>query len=411
MSVVYLFKNDNEGEGSISRFQAVASVLAANFGTGNISGIAIALTTGGPGSLIWMWVMTFFGSIIQYASCLLGVKYRRKIKGEYVGGPMYYLMDGLGLKSVALLFSICVILAAFTVGSFVQVNSMTLPLKQIGISPWLTGIVMALCVGIVVLGRMLHVAKVSGVIVPIMAFFYLIAAFVALALNFEAILPAFKLMLRSAFNGLSIGGGVLGFTVMRALTTGFDRAIFATDAGTGTVPLLQSGAKSEHPVIDGVVSLFSPLLVMVVCTTTGLVLIVTGVFAGEGGFRSTDMVVYAFRKGINPSVGSFVVITALVLFGYTTIIAWASCLQRSVRFLFGNRLVHPFLYLYVFLVPMGALLEVGFVWVLADIALTSMMVLNLIGVTGLSKEVIEESRAYFAKCSTEDGLLLQKKSR
>ncbi|MFZ0564960.1 MAG: amino acid carrier protein [Chlamydiales bacterium] len=408
MSIVHLFKKDEKDEGTLTHFQAVASVLAANFGTGNISGMAIALATGGPGSLVWMWVMAFFGSAIQFASCLLGVKYRQKIQGEYMGGPMYYLREGLGLKKIAVLFSICVILVSFTLGSFVQVNSMTLPLKQIGISPWLVGVTIALLSALVILGGVQRIAKASSAIVPIMAFFYLLAAFVVLALHGEHLFAAFKLMFQSAFSGMSLGGGVLGFTIMKALTTGFDRGILATDAGTGAVPILQSGAKTKHPVIDGVVSIFSPFLVMIVCTTTALVLIVTGAFVSD--FRSTDMVVYAFQKGLGDMIGLFVVITALFLFGYTTLLAWASCLQQSVSFVFGSRFVRPSLLLYVLFVPVGALLDAGIVWVLADIFLTAMMFFNLIGVTALSKEVIEESRIYFAKQRSQHLLINDKKT-
>lgn len=382
-------------EGDISHYQAIASVLAGNFGTGNISGMAVALSTGGPGALVWMWVMTFFGSVIQYANCLLGVKYRSKnAEGEFVGGPMYYLTEGLGLKSVAVIFSIFVILGAFTVGNFAQVNSMALPLKAVGIAPWIVGLVMAFFIGLVIVGGVKNVAKVSSAVVPMMALIYLGAALFILGTHAEGIVPAFGTMFKAALGGSSIVGGTLGFTVMKSLTTGFHRAIFATDAGTGTVPILQANAKTKHPVVDGVVALTAPFMVMIVCTTTALVLIITGAFETPG-LQSTNMVASAFQKGIGFSAGSFIVISSLVLFGYTTALAWASCMERAVEFLFGRNLVRPFQLLYIILVPIGALLHVDFVWTLADIALSSMLVLNLIGVAGLSKEVVGDSRAFF----------------
>lgn len=396
MSFTHLFKSEAQQEGNVSRYQAVTSVLAGNFGTGNISGMAIALAAGGPGALVWMWIMTFLGSVIQYSSCLLGVKYRQKTAdGDYAGGPMYYLTRGLGLKQVGVAFSFCTILAAFAVGNFAQVNSMALPLKTMGFSPWLFGGIMAFFIGIVVLGGVNRVAKVCSAVVPLMGLLYLGAALTILGMHSQQLLPAFQVMFKAAFAEMPIVGGVLGYTVMKALTSGFDRAIFATDAGTGIVPILQSGARSKHPVVDGVVALVAPLLVMIVCTTTALVLIVTGAFREEG-LQSTNMVAFAFEKVVGKPFGTIIVIIALILFGYTTCLAWASCLVRAVGFIFGRRLVRPFLYLYILLVPVGGVLHVDFVWVLADIALTFMMILNLIGVAGLSKEVVQDTQDYFA---------------
>lgn len=396
MSFLAIFSSDEKGEGNISHYQAVASVLASNFGTGNISGMAVALTTGGPGALVWMWVMTFFGTAIQFANCVLGVKYRKKNqKGEFVGGPMHYLADGLGLKKIAILFSLCVIFAAFSVGDFVQVNSVALPLKSMGISPLVSGLVMAFFVAIVVLGGAQRVSNVSSAVVPVMAALYLGASLYVIGMHSEKVGDALILMFRSAFNLQPLVGGALGFTVLKALTTGFDRAIFATDAGTGTVPLLQSGAKTKHPVIDGIVSLLPPFLVMVVCTATGLVLIVTESFQ-NADLLSTNMVIHAFKSTIPGNLGVIIVLISLALFGYTTTIAWASCLERAIDFLFGGRYIKMFLILYILFVPVGALLHVDIVWVIADIALTSMLVLNLIGVAGLSREVIKDSQQFFA---------------
>lgn len=396
MGFSHLFKKEEKGEeGDISHYQAVASVLAGSFGTGNISGMAVALSTGGPGALVWMWVMTFLGSVIQYANCLLGVKYRHQNnKGEFVGGPMYYLAEGLKLKTLSIAFSLFVILAAFTVGNFAQINSMALPLESMGIAPWMVGLVMAFCIGLVILGGVKNVARVSSAVVPLMALLYLGAALVILSLHLDHILPALGVMLRAAFSSSSLLGGTVGFTVMKALTAGFDRAIFATDAGTGTVPILQANAKTKHPVVDGVVALTAPFMVMIVCTATALVLIITGAF-DRPDLQSTNMVAYAFQQGIGVSAGTFIVISSLVLFGYTTALAWATCLERAVGFLFGHRFVRPFQLLYILLVPVGALLHVDFVWTLADMALSSMLVLNLIGVAGLSKEVIGDSREFF----------------
>ena len=357
--------------------------------------MAIALTTGGPGALVWMWVMAFLGAAIQYASCLLGVKYRMRNKdNELVGGPMYYLTHGLGLKSLGILFSLILILAAFAVGNFAQVNSIVLPLQSLGIPKLVSGFVMAFFVALVILGGLKRMAKVSSAVVPVMALFYIGTAWIIIGLYAKEVIPAFSLMFKYAFSTSAVGGGILGYTVLKALTTGFDRAIFATDAGTGTVPILQSSARTHHAAASGVVTLIAPFLVMIVCTTTALVLIVTGAF-GVSELQSTNLVAYAFEKGVGNFWGSLVITISLTLFGYTTTLAWASCMDRGVEFLFGKSYIRIFQFLYVLAVPLGSILYIDFVWVLADICLTFLLILNLIGVVGLSKEVIGESSAYF----------------
>lgn len=394
MGLRQLFKREENAVGNLSHYQAVASVLAGNFGTGNISGMAVALTTGGPGALVWMWIMAFLGSIIQYASCLLAVKYRQKnVNGEYVGGPMYYL-ERLGFKKLAVLFAVLVLFGALGVGIFAQINSMTLSLGNVGIAPWLASTVIALFVGVVVLGGVGRVAKVSSTVIPIMALLYLGSALVILVMHLNQLPMAFGLMLKAAFNPHAVVGGTLGYTMMKMISTGLGRALFATDVGTGYVPILQAGAKTRDPVIDGVVALVAPFLVMIVCTTTALVLIVTGAYSIEG-LQSTNMIVQAFQAGVGQTFGLIIVNIALLLFGYTTILAWGCCFERATGYLFGNRYRLPFRLLFIALVPVGSLLRVDFVWVFADVTLSMMAFCNLVGVFCLSKEVIEDSREFF----------------
>lgn len=395
MSFSCLLKNNPESQGNISHYQAIASVLAGNFGTGNISGMAVAISTGGPGALVWMWIMAFLGSAIQYTSCVLGVKYRKQnADGEYVGGPMYYLRDGLGLKKLGLLFSFFTIMGAFTVGNFAQVNSVVLPLQKMGLNPFSCGVIIAFFVGIVLLGGIQRVAKLASFVVPIKAILYLGTAFIILGLHFDQILPAFKLMFHSAFNPNSALGGVFGFSLMKAITAGFDRGLFATDAGTGIVPILQASARSSNPIIDGVVTLVAPFLVMIVCTTTGLVLLVTGIWQ-DLDLKSTNMVTQAFQQGLGYSFGGYIVIFALILFAYTTILAWAYCAEKAIGYLFGTKYTPYFKYIYVAIIPIGALLHVDLIWKLADISISLMLITNLVAIARLSKEVVGESHQYF----------------
>jgi AGCS family alanine or glycine:cation symporter len=393
-SFACLNKKNTQEEGNISRFEALSAVLAGNFGTGNISGMAIAIATGGPGSLVWMWIMVFFGAIIQYASCLLGVCYRNKTKNnEYVGGPMYYLRDGLGKKGLGILFSIFTLFGAVTVGNFAQINSVVLPLEKMGFDPFMCGLVIAVFVGIVILGGIQRIAHCASYIVPFKALVYLGTAFYILAHYYDQILPAFHLLFHEAFDFSSFAGGVVGAGVLKAITTGFDRGLFATDAGTGIVPILQASARSEHPVVDGIATLVAPVMVMIVCTMTGLVLIVTGAWQ-ESGLQSTNMVTFAFSKGLNSPIGGYIVIGALILFAYTTILAWSYCGEKALEFLIGENKGLWFRILYILLIPVGTFVHVDMIWVLADIAITLMVVTNLIGIAGLSKIVIESSRSY-----------------
>lgn len=393
-SFLCLTQQNQQSEGNISRFQAIATILAGNFGTGNISGMAVAIATGGPGALIWMWVMAFFGAAIQYTSCILGISHRTKTKtGEYTGGPMYYLRDGLGYNMLAILFALFTIFGAITVGNFAQTNSLLLPLEQLGFNPFLASLVVAAFVGVVILGGITRLAHFASLIVPIKALLYMLTALTIVVLNFDKVPAAFQLMFSHAFGYTQVAAGVAGYSVLKALTTGFDRGLFATDAGTGIVPILQASAHSDHPVMDGIASLVAPFLVMIVCTTTGLVLILTGAWM-DPTLQSTNMVTHAFSQGLGHPIGGYIVIVALVLFAYTTILAWSYCGEKSLEFLIGPEKAHYFKYFYILLVPVGSILQVNLIWTLADISITLMLFCNLIGVASLSGYVIQTSRDY-----------------
>lgn len=406
LSFINLLKQQKNSEGNISHFEAISTVLAGNFGTGNISGMAVALSTGGPGALVWMWIITFFGTAIQYASCVLSVKYRYQSEsGEYMGGPMYYLKNGLGYNKLAKLFCYLTLFAAITAGNFAQINSMTLPMQKMGINPVACGVVLAVIIGLVLIGGIQRIAGFAAIIVPLKAFLYLAFAAVILYLNKSELIPALKLMFSSALQWDATTGGFLGAATLKALTSGFNRGIFATDTGTGIVPILQASARTEHPVVDGLVSLVAPFMVMVVCTMTGLVLLTTG--AWQTGLQSTNMVTYAFSKGIGHEAGEYMVIISLVMFGLTTILAWAYCAEKALCFLWDGKVARRFNILYILLIPVGTLIHVDLIWTMADICIAGMLIINLIGIAGLSKEVIQDSRKYFSetKLSTKTDVL------
>jgi len=396
LSCNLLTKNNTANEGSISRFEAISAVLAGNFGTGNISGMAVALAVGGPGALVWMWIMAFFGAAIQYASCLLSVAYRKKsADNEYSGGPMYYLKNGLGFQGLAILFSIFTILGAITVGNFAQINSVVLPLDKMGLNPLYCSLIIAAFTAVVILGGIKRIAGFASYIVPFKALLYLSTAMVVLFFNYEKLIPAFSLMFHSAFDFSSLLGGVAGAGMLKAISTGFDRGLFATDAGTGMVPILQASARSDNPVMDGVTTLIAPLMVMIVCTMTGLVLIVTGAWEMPG-LQSTNMVMHAFSHGLGTPIGGYIVVAALIMFAYTTILAWAYCGEKALEFLVGAKKARLFRYVYIGLIPLGSVADVGMIWTLADISITLMLVTNLVGVIGLANHVIDSSHEFKA---------------
>ncbi len=393
-SFLSLIQKTEGGEGNISRFGAIASVLAGNLGTGNISGMAIAVATGGPGALVWMWIMAFFGAVIQYTSCVLGAVFRKKNEnGEYVGGPMYYLRDGLRYKKLATLFAFCTLFGAVTVGNFAQINSIVLPLEKMGWNPLYCALGMAFFVGIIVLGGIKRLAGFATYVVPFKAVIYMGTALSIIFMNYDMIIPAFVLMFKSAFNFSALAGGTMGFAMLKAMTTGFDRGLFATDAGTGIVPILQASSRVNNPKMAGISTLVAPLMVMIVCTTTGLVLLLTGVWQ-DPNLQSTNMVTAAFSKGLHSPIGGYIVIATLVLFAYTTILAWCYCGEKAAEFLGGSKLASAFRLGFILLVPVGTMIHVHTIWTLADIAITLMLCINLIAITKLRHHVLDPSPGY-----------------
>ncbi len=393
-SIQCLTQKNTGALGSISRFGALSAVLAGNFGTGNISGMAIAVATGGPGALVWMWLMAFFGAVVQYASCVLGVSFRRQSKnGDYSGGPMYYLRDGLGYKKLAAFFALFTIFGAITVGNFAQINSIILPLQKMGLNSFYCTLFIGCMVALVTLGGIQRLAKFASLIVPLKAVIYLGTASFIIFTHYEQAFAALKLMFACALNPASALGGAMGFGTLKAITTGFDRGLFATDAGTGIVPILQANARSEHPAMDGIATLVAPFMVMIVCTATGLVLILTGAWL-QPELQSTNMVTYAFSAGLGTPAGGHIVIATLTLFAYTTILAWSYCGEKALEFLIGPGKALWFRLGFVALVPIGGFIQVGMIWTLSDIAITLMLFINLIGIVKLSHRVFDANRSF-----------------
>ncbi|MCS5711860.1 amino acid carrier protein [Candidatus Berkiella aquae] len=388
----FFLKDRDTSDNRSSSFSAVAAVLGGNLGTGNISGIAVALTMGGPGSIFWMWVMATFGSILKFVGCALGVLYRKKSdNGQYVGGPMYYLAKGLGMKRAGKFYCILAILGALTVGNMVQMNSLALPFTQAGIPPLLTGFGVAILVAAVILGGFQRFSTVSSLLVPFMAVGYVLACAFILVLNFDKIIPAFELIMHAAFAPTAVAGGIAGYTVLEGLRTGFDRGLFATDTGVGIDAIIHASVDNKAPLtqtalMQGLISTVSPLVVMLVCTLTGLVLIITDSWLVHG-LESTNLCIEAFKRGFSFDYAGQIITITLFFFAFTTILTWSYCADRAVEYLFSSKMIRPFQYLFVACIPIGALVHVKFVWTLADVFMNLMLVLNVIALIGLYKEV------------------------
>ncbi len=387
--------------GGISSFNAVTAVLGGNLGTGNISGIAVALATGGPGSLFWMWIMALLASTLKFMGAFLGVDYREKDSaGEWVGGPMYYLKKGLNLSFLSKVFCIFTILSALTVGNLIQVHSLSLPVESLGFPPLLFGAGLAILVAGVIFGGLQRFARVISAVVPLMALLYIGTCLLILLFFYDKIGEALSLIMESAFGIPSVAGGVAGFTIFQAMRSGFDRGLFATDSGLGLESIIHAAVTDHHEkldnkVVQGIISILSPILVMVVCTMTGLVLLVTGAWQ-KFSCESTLLCMEAFRAGIGFSFAGHIVTLTLFFFAFTTILTWSFCADKSVEFLFGRRFIKPFQIFFVCFIPLGVLPYGLGLWTVADICINLMFVINMIGIIGLSQKVIHFTRLQIA---------------
>ncbi len=390
-----LFIHDRNPDKKSSSFSAVAAVLGGNLGTGNIAGIAVALAAGGPGALFWMWVMATIGAILKFGGTVLGILFRKKDdQGEFVGGPMYYLLYGLKSKKLAYLFCIFTILSALTVGNLVQMNSLSLPLTELGLPPLAIGIFMAALVAMVILGGLQRFSQVVSKIVPVMAILYIFACMALLLKEYQMILPSLELIIKSAFSPIPLAGGVAGFAVIEGIKSGFDRGLFATDVGAGLAPILHASVEShtsrlQTAITQGIISTISPLIVMIVCTLTGLVLIATGTWTNTE-LESTNLCIEAFKIGFGLPMAGHIITFTLFFFAFTTILTWSFCADKAIEFMFSRKHIRVFQFIFIGLIPMGVFIKVNVVWTLADLFMNCMLIINVIGLILLSPVIIKK---------------------
>ena len=396
----YLFKKDKGGKGDVSSFAALCTALAATIGTGNIVGVATAVQAGGPGAIFWMWLVALLGMATKYAECLLAVKYRVRDKNGFMaGGPMYYIERGLGIKWLAKLFALFgVMVAFFGIGTFPQVNAITHAMQDtFNIPVLVTAIIVTLLVGLIILGGVKRIATASSVIVPFMAILYVTTSLVIILLNIEKVPDAISLIICSAFDPQAALGGAVGFTVMKAIQSGVARGIFSNESGLGSAPIAAAAAQTREPVRQGLISMTGTFLdTIIVCTMTGIVLVLTGAW-NNPELAGATVTNYAFAQGLGTSIGATIVTVGLLFFAFTTILGWCYYGERCFVYLVGIRGVKLYRLIYIVLVGLGSFLHLNLIWIIADIVNGLMAFPNLIALIGLRKVVIEETKDYFQR--------------
>ncbi|MGO1247102.1 MAG: alanine/glycine:cation symporter family protein [Oceanisphaera sp.] len=393
-----LFSKVDAGKGEISPFNALMTSLAATIGTGNIAGVATAIFLGGPGALFWMWMTALVGMATKYAEAVCAVNFRETDeKGNHVGGPMYYIKNGLSKKWawLGVAFALFGGIAGFGIGNTVQANSVADALESsFGFSHGVTGLVLMVLVGLVLIGGIRWISEVAGKLVPLMTVAYFVSGIVVLGMNAPELPGALALIFEHAFTPIAAQGGFAGAAVWMAIRFGVARGVFSNEAGLGSAPIAHAAAKTDNPVRQGLIAMLGTFIdTIVVCSITGLAIVVTGSWSsGETGASLTAL---AFSMAI-PG-GEYIVSLALAVFAFTTILGWSFYGEKCVQFLFGVKAIVPFRIAWVLALPIGATQSLEFIWLLADTLNAMMAIPNLIALALLSPVVFRLTKEYFAK--------------
>lgn len=400
-----LFKKDQQGSGEISPFAALSTALSGQVGTGNLAGVATAITLGGPGALFWMWVTALLGMALAFAEGALAIRFREKgPDGEWRGGPMTYIRRGLGKSWVwlSVLFCLGTLFSSIATGNMIQSNSIADSIRALtGLEEWIAGVIVAAAVFAVIIGGIKSIGKAAEAIVPTMAVGYVAMALIAVALNIEDVPATFVLIFDSAFTGQAATGGFLGAGMLMAIRAGVARGLFSNEAGQGSTPMAHAVARTDDPARQGRFAMMGTFLdTIVICTATGLVLLtVQGAFPSAAGpqehpwtsdLKGFDMTLAAYGQTFphllygDVTVGALVASVALIFFVFTTLVTWSYYGERAASFLFGRWVSIPWRLLWVAMIVVGSFQEIEFVWRLGDIANAAMALPNLVALLALS---------------------------
>ncbi len=387
-------KEDGDEPGDITHFQALMTALSATVGTGNIAGVATAIAVGGPGALFWMWITGLVGMATKYAEAVLAVKYRVvDEKGEMCGGPMYYISQGLKLPWLGTIFAVFASIAAFGIGNMVQSNSVADAVEATYHVPhMISGIILMVCTAAVILGGIKSIGKVTGFLVPIMIIFYVAGALYIIIANIGEVPAALAFIVKQAFNPTAAVGGFAGASIMLAIRMGVARGVFSNESGLGSAPIAAAAAQTKSPITQALVSMTQTFIdTIVVCTMTGLVLILSGLWSN--GHTGAELTTMAFAAGM-PG-GAHVVTIGIILFAYSTILGWCYYGEKSIEYLFGVKAVLPYRLVFVCFVGLGAVAKLSLVWNISDTLNGLMAIPNLIGLLFLTPVVVSETKKYF----------------
>ena len=419
-----VFSKQKAGKGEVTPFQAVTTALAATVGTGNIAGVTGAIAVGGPGAVFWMWISALFGMVTKYAEVVLAIRYReRNDHGDWVGGPMYYIKNGLGKgwRWLAVAFSLLGALAAFGIGNMTQVNTIassinsaidafggntaanavvlfgqTVPLSSIVIGAIIAGIV-----ALVLIGGIKRIGAVAEKLVPVMAAVFIICGLCVIGSNLDSVGKVFGMIFKGAFNAEAALGGAFGITIMTTIQKGVGRGVFSNEAGLGSAPMAHAASSESDPVKQGLYGIFEVFMdTIVICTLTALT-VLCGVESGVpivwGQSAGTELVGAAFATVFGNRIGALIVAVAISLFALTTILSWALYGSRCCEYLLGTKSVKPYRFVFIAVILVGATLKLELVWNIADTLNGFMAVPNLIALLGLSGVVIKLTKEYFSK--------------
>ncbi|MCL6477582.1 MAG: sodium:alanine symporter family protein [Peptococcaceae bacterium] len=385
-------QQDKQSKGDISHFQALMTALAATIGTGNIVGVATAVVIGGPGAVFWMWVTAVFGMATKYGEAILAIKYRvTDAKGEMAGGPMYYIEKGMGQKWLAWLFAIFGAVAAFGIGNMVQANSVAGAVHDtFGVATWITGLILALLTAAVILGGIKSIGRAAGVIVPFMAVFYVLAGLIIMIINLDKLPHALGIIFSDAFDLQAGFGALVGSTIR----FGVARGVFSNEAGLGSAPIAAAAAKTDHPGRQALVSMTGTFLdTIVVCSITGITLVMAGLYPGLEKAQAAALTSRSFESFI-PGLGSLVVTLGLIFFAYSTVLGWSYYGEKCFYYLVGQRGITIYRVLFSIAVLVGATLKLSVVWDIADTMNGAMAIPNLIALLALSGVIVAETRDF-----------------
>ena len=406
-----VFHKHQAGEGAVTPFQAMTTALAATVGTGNTSGITFAVTLGGAGSIFWLWISALVGMCTKYAEIVLSIKFReRNEKGDWVGGPMYYIAKGLGdnWKWLAGIFCVFGALAAFGIGNAVQVGNITgsintaiqafYPAAADNVSTinLVLGIILAILVGVVVLGGIKRIGSITEKLVPFMALIFILCSLVVIIVHIDRIGLVFAEIFRGAFNPQAVVGGVAGVTLKSAITWGFKRGAFSNEAGLGSAPIAHAAADTTHPVKQGFYGIFEVFMdTIVICTLTGITLLISGIDLNYGVKGTTALNAAAFGTVFGDKFGGLVIAIGITLFAFSTILGWALYGTRCAEYIFGSKAIRAYQVIFVLVIIVGATMDLGLAWEIADTLNGLMAIPNLVGLIGLSGVVVACTKEYF----------------